>query len=114
MIIESMGRKDLMFRGYIGMAASLGLLSVTVYFQVSLYNNKKIKKKIYLVYISSQFVPLCDMTPGKGIKYSLVLCRKLSGGCRTAAWFSFSSSFSSFPVDQVCLFCNAPLYLTHF
>lgn len=57
MIIESMGRKDLMFRGYIGMAASLGLLSVTVYFQVSLYNNKKnLKKDLSSVY----FFTICS------------------------------------------------------
>ncbi|XP_008422305.1 solute carrier family 2 member 11, like [Poecilia reticulata] len=37
MIIESMGKKDLMFSGYIGMAASLGLLSVTVYFQKTVW-----------------------------------------------------------------------------
>ncbi|MEQ2282989.1 hypothetical protein AMECASPLE_006510, partial [Ameca splendens] len=37
MIIESIGRKVLLFRGYMGMAASLGLLSVTVYFQKTVW-----------------------------------------------------------------------------
>ncbi|MED6268941.1 hypothetical protein CHARACLAT_027991 [Characodon lateralis] len=37
MIIESIGRKVLLFRGYMGMAAALGLLSVTVYFQKTVW-----------------------------------------------------------------------------
>ncbi|KAM4720043.1 solute carrier family 2 member 11, like [Anableps anableps] len=37
MIIENMSRKDVMFRGYMGMAATLGLLSVTGYFQKTVW-----------------------------------------------------------------------------
>ncbi|XP_035989804.1 solute carrier family 2 member 11, like isoform X1 [Fundulus heteroclitus] len=37
MIIESMGQKGLLFRGYVAMAATLGLLSVTIYFQKTVW-----------------------------------------------------------------------------
>uniref|UniRef100_A0A3Q2CJG0 Solute carrier family 2 member 11, like n=1 Tax=Cyprinodon variegatus TaxID=28743 RepID=A0A3Q2CJG0_CYPVA len=35
MIIESMSRKVLLFSGYMGMAATMGVLTVTIYFQVT-------------------------------------------------------------------------------
>lgn len=84
MIIENTGKKVLMLRGYTGMSATVILLTVTLYLQVSLQH------------ISAYF----DVSSNSDQSFSF---RVRSPGCPTAAWSSFSSSFSFLLVDQVWL-----------
>uniref|UniRef100_A0A3B4XYA2 Solute carrier family 2, facilitated glucose transporter member 5 n=1 Tax=Seriola lalandi dorsalis TaxID=1841481 RepID=A0A3B4XYA2_SERLL len=51
MIIESMGKKVLLFRGYMGMSATLVLLTITVYLQVSHHNISHWSQHILMIKI---------------------------------------------------------------
>lgn len=88
MIIEKTGKKALLLRGYSGMSAVLILLTITLYFQVS-----------------CNTVPTSADAPEPRFSSLNHVCfrRNTSGGCPTAAWSWFSSSFSALPAVQVHL-----------
>lgn len=44
MVIENTGKKVLLLRGYVGMSVVLGLLTITIYFQVSCDESPQIHK----------------------------------------------------------------------
>ena len=47
-VIETTGKKVLLFRGYIGMATALGLLTITLYLQVSHHHHTAWSALIHL------------------------------------------------------------------
>lgn len=102
MIIENTGKKALFFRGYMGMSATLVLLTITLYFQVSPCETQ--------IWSAAYFCMFWCFKHDTGWLTAAVIApvshRVSSLCCHTAAWSSSLSSSPFFPVDQVRLSCQ--------
>lgn len=99
-MIERTGKKVLLFRGYLGMAAALALLTVTLYLQVS-FNTFIFGWSSLVLYVRVGVIVIYDVKDCIIVDLYALCVRSLCPGCHIAAWSSFVSTFFSSQRGQV-------------